>query len=98
MLPFHARSSLRIEDYRVNPSDRPGWLSGTDRTPRVGEEIFCASGLGVVAALGGKTGDGSRLIEIRLNGATRRSFFAAASNVLLPPVATMVPQGIEAAL
>jgi hypothetical protein len=38
-------------------------------------------------ALLGKTGDGSRLLEIRLGDVQAKPFFAAASNVLVAPAA-----------
>jgi hypothetical protein len=85
MLPYRAADKLRAEDFRVRPEDRPGWVRGTTRLPREGEEIFCAAGHGTVTALHGKTGDGSRLVQIGLDGATKHPFYAAASNVLLPP-------------
>ncbi len=92
MLPFRAANKLRIEDFRVSLEDRPGWVWGTTRMPRQGEEIFCAAGVGTVTALHGKTGDGSRLVQIGLVSAPKRPFFAAASNVLLPPVGAHVPE------
>ena len=42
---------------------------------------------GVVTAVLGKTGDGSRLLEIKLTDPAARPFFAAASNVLVAPAA-----------
>jgi hypothetical protein len=51
----------------------------------VGDEVFCVGGAGVVTAVLGKTGDGSRLLEIRLSTEGARPFFAAASNVLVAP-------------
>jgi hypothetical protein len=92
VLPYRSKRTLRIEDYRVQPADQPGWVRGTTRTPRVGEEIFCAAGLGIVTGLGGKTGDGSRLIHIQLSRAERQPYLAAASNVLLPPLDVSAPE------
>lgn len=85
MLPYRTVRNLRTEDFRVRPAERPGWVAGTMRLPRQGEEIFCAAGSGKVTALHGKTGDGSRLLQIELPDPALRPFFAAASNVLLPP-------------
>jgi hypothetical protein len=85
MLPYRQTRRLQIEDFRVRPENCPGWVWGNTRLPRDGEAIFCAAGSGTVTALHGKTGDGSRLIQIELAGGTSRPFFAAASNVLLPP-------------
>ena len=78
---------LRAEDERVDPQSRPGWTTGLERVPAVGEEVLCAGGPGEVVALLGKTGDGSRLLEIRLGDTQAKPFFAAASNVLVAPAA-----------
>jgi hypothetical protein len=78
---------LRAEDGRVDPEARPGWMMGAARVPTVGEEVVCAGGTGEVVALLGKTGDGSRLLEIRLRDPEARPFFAASSNVLVAPAA-----------
>jgi len=75
----------RNEDAHVDVANRPGWLTGKERIPAVGEEVFCAGGAGAVVAVLGKTGDGSRLLEIRLDDENARPFFAAASNVLVAP-------------
>ena len=78
---------LRAEDERVDPLSHPGWTTGLERLPAVGEEVICAGGPGEVVALLGKTGDGSRLLEIRLGEPQAKPFFAAASNVLVAPAA-----------
>jgi hypothetical protein len=84
-----ARSSnskgLRMEEFQVNPEDRPGWVRASVRTPGVGEEVYCAGGEGVVLSVRGKTGDGSPLVQIRLDDPKAPPFFAAASNVLVMP-------------
>ena len=78
--------SLRAEEFRVSAEDRPGWIRGSVRTPDVGQEVYCAGGPGEVVSVHGKTGDGSRLLQIRLEDETARPFFAAASNVLVAPL------------
>ncbi|MBD0320102.1 MAG: hypothetical protein ICV87_07210 [Gemmatimonadetes bacterium] len=78
---------LRAEDGKVDMDARPGWTTGHERVPSVGEQVLCAGGPGEVVALLGKTGDGSRLLEIRLGDAQAKPFFAAASNVLVAPAA-----------
>lgn len=75
----------RIEDFSVNPEDRPGWVRGNERTPQIGEQVYCAAGLGVILSIHGKTGDGSRLVQIRLEDPQAPPFFAAGSNVLVSP-------------
>jgi hypothetical protein len=82
-------STKRIRDDELFVSDttHPGWVPATERAPKVGDEVFCTGGTGVVAAVLGKTGDGSRLLEIKLTDPGSRPFFAAASNVLVAPSA-----------
>ena len=81
----HGGRALRANDFRISEEDRPGWVRATVRTPSLGEEVFCAGGAGTIAGLHGKTGDGSRLLQIRLDGDSSPPFFAAASNVLVMP-------------
>src|SRR5690606_1135359 len=85
MAKSRAAESLRAEEFRVSPGDRPGWTRGSDRTPEVGQAVYCAGGAGAVGSAHGKTGDGSRLLQIRLEDEAARPFFAAASNVLVEP-------------
>jgi hypothetical protein len=68
-------------DLHVDCDARPGWIGGDQRALTVGEEVYCAMGAGEVAAILGKVGDGSRLLEIRLPAPGSRPYFAAASNV-----------------
>jgi hypothetical protein len=89
MLPYRAKKDHRIEDYRVHQADRPGWVRGNTRLPRVGEDVFCAAGQGIVAGIGGRTGDGSCLVHITLQASEKQPYLAAASNVLLPPTAAI---------
>jgi hypothetical protein len=49
--------------------------------------VYCTEGFGNVTRVLGRTGNGSRLLELRLDGGDRRPFFAAASNVLVHPSA-----------
>lgn len=79
--------SLRVEEFLVSPEDRPGWVRGSDCGIEVGQEVYCAGGPGEVVSLHGRTGDGSRLVQIRLEDEAARPFFAAASNVLVDPLA-----------
>lgn len=76
---------IRDEDIHVSPEARPGWVAGSDRLPRVGEDVFCTAGAGVVQALLGRTGDGTRILEIRLEDPAAKPFFASAANVLVAP-------------
>ena len=78
--------SLRAEEFIVSLDDRPGWIRASDRMPTPGEEVYCAGGPGELVSVHGRTGDGSRLLQIRLEDEAARPFFAAASNVLVDPV------------
>lgn len=82
------RTTQRVHnaDLFVDRDARPGWIAGAERIPSVGEEVYCGVGPGEVAAILGKTGDGSRLLEIRLPDPKAKPFFAAASNVLVAPL------------
>lgn len=85
MTASNSAKRIRDNDLVVSAEDRPGWVAATGRVPTVGEEVYCVGGLGVVSAILGKTGDGSRLLQIRLTDPAARPFFAAASNVLVAP-------------
>ena len=85
MAKSNSSKRLRPEDFRVDGDQRPGWIAGSERMVAVGEEVYCIGGEGVVTAVHGKTGDGSRLLEIRLQDEAAKPFFAAASNVLIAP-------------
>jgi hypothetical protein len=76
---------LSPEKLRIDRAARPGWPTGAEQLPEVGEEVYCTEGMGSVVRLLGHTGDGSRLLELRLPGAEKHPFFAAASNVLVAP-------------
>ena len=86
MSKYGVNSSRRIarESLRVDPKPPRGWVTGTSRVPGVGEEVQCHEGLAEVVRLLGRTGDGSRLLELRLTEGEGKPFFAAASNVLVP--------------
>lgn len=86
MAKGNSSKALRAEEYLVSPDDRPGWVRGSEQQPQIGQEIYCAGGVGAVVSVHGKTGDGSRLIQIQLEE-VKAPFFAAASNVLVPPPA-----------
>jgi hypothetical protein len=72
-------------DLRIDREAHPGWSTGAERVPRVGDAVVCSVGEGEIVSILGKTSDGSRLLEIRLDDADAAPFFAAASNVLISP-------------
>jgi hypothetical protein len=76
-----SREGLRV----TGTAQQPDWVSGTTRMPAVGEQVQCAEGVAEVVRILGKTGDGTRLLELVLPDRPRQPFFAAASNVLIAP-------------
>jgi hypothetical protein len=72
-------------DLRIDRAAHPGWSTGAERAPRVGDAVVCSVGEGEIVSILGKTSDGSRLLEIRLNDPDAAPFFAAGSNVLISP-------------
>jgi hypothetical protein len=67
----------------VDPQAMPGWEIPSDRVPGRGERVYCTEGEAEVAKICGKTGDGSRILELRILERTAPPFYAAASNVLV---------------
>ena len=79
---------IRPADTHVDQAARPDWPTGAERVPAVGEQVYCTGGTAEVVRLLGKTGNGSRLLELRLpDTPASKPFFAAASNVLVAPAA-----------
>lgn len=80
-------NNRRVEDskLRVKTEERPDWSSGAEVLPEVGGQVYCTEGVAEVVRILGKTGDGSRLLELRLPDPKAKPFFAAASNVLTAP-------------
>jgi hypothetical protein len=76
---------IRNEDLKVDQEAQPGWASGQDRLPKVGSTVYCADGMAQGVKVLGKTGNGTRLLELKLLDGTRQPFFAEASNVRVPP-------------
>jgi hypothetical protein len=74
------------EDLKVDRVAHPGWMTAAERVPTVGEEVYCASGFARLVKLCGKTGNGTRLLELKLAEGKAPAFFAAASNVLVRPI------------
>ncbi len=86
--PFGRKANdLEPDKLKVDRGARPDWPTGAEREPLVGEEVYCTEGMCSVTRVLGRTGDGSRLLELRLADGDRRPFFAAASNVLVRPPA-----------
>jgi len=86
MLPYTAGNAIRLNDFRVDAVGHPGWARADSRPLLAGEEVLCAGGMGTVKEVHGRTGDGSRLVQVCFSEAGKKPFFAAASNLLLPPL------------
>ena len=77
--------SLKPQDQKVDRGARPDWPTGAECAPQVGDVVYCTGGLGTVLRVLGRTGNGSRLLELRLAAGSKFSFFAAGANVLMAP-------------
>jgi len=78
-------SGLKPQEQRIDRQARPGWPTGAECAPRIGDVVYCTAGLATVLRVLGRTGNGSRLLELRLPAAGKVSFFASGSNVLMAP-------------
>lgn len=76
---------MKADNLSVNREAQPDWITGLEKIPSVGEMVMCTGGMAEVIKLHGKTGDGSRLLELSLVGEKAPPFYAAASNVLVAP-------------
>jgi hypothetical protein len=76
------RELLTVDDIQ-----QPDWVLATERPLIVGERVLCAEGFAELSKVLGKTGDGSRLLELILPDRPKHPFFAAASNVRIAPQA-----------
>lgn len=81
-----SRAALKPADQRLDRSLRPGWSTAVERPPKTGDQVYCTAGEGTLMRIHGRTGNGSRLLELRLPDRPRAPFFAAASNVLVAPL------------
>ena len=72
-------------DLRIDRTERSGWATGLEEVPVEGQRVYCTEGMAEVVRILGKTGNGSRLLQLRLIGRTAPPFHAAASNVLVEP-------------
>jgi hypothetical protein len=86
---MNSGNRISPESLTVDQEQQPGWRRASEQMPAVGDMVHCAEGLARVVRIAGKTGDGSRLLELALPDRPKHPFFAAASNVLVaPPEAT----------
>ncbi len=83
---IHAKKNkIGRDTLTVHLEQQPDWVAATERALIIGERVLCAEGFGELARILGKTGDGSRLLELVLPDRPKQPFFAAASNVLIAP-------------
>jgi hypothetical protein len=85
MISSNSTRRMRTEDLHVDAGEYPEWVSGADALPCEGQTVFCTAGLAEVVKVLGKTGDGSRLLELKIHDGRRPPFFVAASNVRVAP-------------
>lgn len=85
MYGMNSSKRLSPSEIQIDRNARPEWSTGLERLPRVGEIVLCTAGLAEIVHIRGKTGDGSRLLELKLVEGTAPPFYAAASNVLVKP-------------
>jgi hypothetical protein len=88
-----ANSSRRItrDELKVRTLGPEGWPSAATRLPAPGEQVQCTEGPAEVVRILGRTGDGSRLLELALPDRPNKPFFAAGSNVLVQPEPELRP-------
>jgi len=82
--PTQSSRRIHLETLSIDRAAHPGWKTGLEQLPLIGDQVLCTDGLAEVVRILGKTQNGSRLLELRLPE-RRDSFFAAASNVLVAP-------------
>jgi hypothetical protein len=85
MSDMHSSRRVSGHSLRVDMTARPDWIAATEQLVAVGDEVQCTEGLAQVVRILGRTGDGSRLLELSIADRPRQPFFAAASNVLVAP-------------
>ena len=85
MVTNNSVNRLRPQDLHVDKNARPDWTAGTHADLKLGDVVLCSGGLATVTKVRGKTGDGSRLLELKLVEGDQHPFYAAASNVLVGP-------------
>lgn len=77
---------MKPEEVKVEFGTHPDWPKGTERTPRVGDRVYCAAGMAEVVKLLGKHSDGNRIVELKLVDQVAPPFFASIANVLVSPM------------
>lgn len=81
MLPNNM-ARVRRESLEISSIEKAGWRESSGRIPDVGECVYCVEGEAEVVKILGRVGDGSRLLELRLDDRPK-PFFASSSNVLV---------------
>lgn len=81
-MPSDDTPPSRRNRLRVSSMEPAGWCAGDGTVPYVGERVFSVGGEAEVVRVLGRTGDGSRLLELRLANGSKTPYFAASSNLL----------------
>jgi hypothetical protein len=89
-------NSPKPADLRIDRSARPDWATGLEQLPAVGQRVYCTAGMAEVVGVLGKTGNGSRLLQLRLIDRTAPTFHVAASNILVEPPDSVAVSAIVA--
>jgi hypothetical protein len=76
---------MKPEELHVDTELHPDWCDGSKSQLKAGDTVLCTEGLAKIVKVAGKTGDGSRLLELKLVEGDQHPFFAAASNVRVAP-------------
>ena len=76
---------VRVDSLKMVSGDHPGWHAPVEGlVPKVGDRVLCVDGEAEVTQVLGRTGDGSRLLELCLPDRPKHHpFFASSSNVLV---------------
>ena len=74
---------INPDSLRIASVESAGWVSAASQQLEVGQVVRTVSGGATIVRILGRVGDGSRLLELRLEEAGTPPFFAAASNVLV---------------
>jgi hypothetical protein len=84
MINFNSARRIDSSTLHVDNTPHPDWIPASERLPKPGEEVYCTGGPAELVKVLGKTGNGSRLLELKRPG-EKHPFFAAATNVLVAP-------------
>ena len=76
---------VRPEELLVDETARPGWVSGGEQLPSIGDQVYCTDGMAEVIRHCGKTTEGHRILELKILDERTKPFYASATNVRVEP-------------